>query len=443
MSSFYSFTAGATADLLAGSGAAGANSAASRPAAGTGADAAAGTSHSDAWSEFNLRAEARAAGRAIDPPLRPLISAPTLQRPELPPVMLHEAVEAMLAPGLVGTYVLAAFGQGYHAAEILKRMPHGSRLAILADAAVDPACAAKVHELVRSDPRVTVVGPGPISELGVKLAGWELAGLLVDLSQAWQPMDDTFRGFSVVDDAPLDLRLDTSRGVSAANWLRTASVEELAWVIHAYGEDDDPINSLRIAEVVMERQGRVGPYGSMFQLVDTIKRAKTAHEERGLHPAKLTIQALRVFVNGELEQIEALLEGTVPLLVNGGRAVVVTSRRAEAAVVKSFVRCHEDVHPLLASAASPSRLRELYPLLQSTKMFAVQQACDPIWPAESDLSGRRGARSSATHVMQRVERSAVSTGSATSRSVRSDVELFVEPQQMPFLGGGEAMLRAW
>merc|ERR1711879_980336 len=109
------------------------------------------------------------------------------------------------------------------------------------------------------------------------------------------------------------------------------------------------------------------------------------------HPAKLTLQALRSFINGELEQLESFLDNVVPLLRPGARAAIVTTRRIEAALVKRFVRKHESSHPLLeaiVASGRPDRLQELYPLLQTQKPFAVQQACEPFWPTQTE--GRRG-----------------------------------------------------
>merc|ERR1712107_742048 len=127
-----------------------------------------------------------------------------------------------------------------------------------------------------------------------------------------------------------------------------------------------------------------------YQFVEVARRLKGHSDERGLHPGRLALQALRVFINGELDQLQDFLDTSAPLLAPGARLALVTARRTEAALFKNFLRNHEDCHAFpLARCLSPRRLQELYPLLQTSKNFAVVQACQPLWPSSSEVGGKR------------------------------------------------------
>eukprot|EP00927_Polykrikos_kofoidii_P055720 TRINITY_DN49935_c0_g1_i1.p1 TRINITY_DN49935_c0_g1~~TRINITY_DN49935_c0_g1_i1.p1 ORF type:complete len:538 (+),score=68.73 TRINITY_DN49935_c0_g1_i1:18-1631(+) len=400
-----------------------------------------------AWATYVHRSEARAAGHSLaDADARPsyfgsLFPSMLHSPKDMPPSMVHEAVDAVLEPGVRGTYVDAAFGRGAYSSELLRNLPQESSLVICVDAVADPLAAVSARELMRTDSRVTAVLSCSLGEVGCALAGQEIVGVIADLSCAWL-QDDPLKGSSCLNPSAFDLRANTTRGCAASDWLKTATVEEVAWVLHAYGEDDDPILALRLAEAIMERQRRNGPYQSVHQFADVARRLKGHNDERGLHPAKLAINALRVFVNGELEQLQDFMEDVMPLLSPRSRLAVVTTRRVEAAVVKSFIRRHEECHPSFVACASPRRLSELYPLLQTTANFAVVQACEPLWPsAIADARGRRPPRSWATHVLERAPRQiranvSDSCGeSAGGPIVRQDHELFVQPCALPFGGG--------
>lgn len=344
------------------------------------------------------------------------------------PMMVREAVGAIVLAALPGLYVDASFGRGHYSQELLKRLPPGGRLIILTDEEGDPAAARAARDLMRSDPRVEAVLPHCIGEARAALGEQQLAGALVDLGVAHHAGDDLLRALSPVANVPLDLRVRPTRGVAASDWLQSASVSELAWVIHAYGEDDDPYGSLRVAEAIMDWQTKHGPYRTIAQLGDAIRQVRP-HNEQSTHPAKLVVQALRVFVNAEMEQLDAFLEGITPQIVPCGRLAIVSTRRVEVAMVKSFMRKHEDVHPLFANTPA-WRLRELHPLVAAECEGAVRQACDPMWPAP-DASGRR-IRTLATHVIERtVRRSQMLLGSC---GTQVGSERFVQPAPLLFQG---------
>lgn len=191
--------------------------------------------------------------------------------------------------------------------------------------------------------------------------------------------------------------------------------------------------ALRIAEAVLDRQRRSGPFSTVFQLVEVVRRVKNNADGGGQHPARLALQALRIFVNGEMEELQRCLEGLCPLLRPSARCVVVTLRRAEAALVKAFIRLHENAPSSFAAVLSPQRLQELYPLLQTAEPYAVVQSVQPIWPQADDLKGKRGSRAAACQVFHRVARPG---GLRAAPPPREYSALYVKPRLMEFRGSG-------
>lgn len=335
-------------------------------------------------------------------------------------MLLKETLDALFAPGLPGVYVDGTFGRGGHSNEILKRLPEGGRLVAFD---VDPSAIAVGKELERTDSRFRIVHR-PFGDIGDVLRGENLAGVMIDIGFSSPQVDEQHRGFSVVDDGPLDLRMNPESGMPFCEWLLTAQPEELAWIVREWGEDDDPVMPLRIADAVLARQRRFGPYKSTLEIAEVIRQVKFAQDDRGQHPAKLSFQAFRVFINHEMPQLEAFLEGALPLLKPGARAVVITFKRPEAAVVKRFLREHEEPHPSLERAVSSVRLQELYPLLKTSKTFAVRQVCPALVPTAAEVAVNRRSRSSMVHVLERRERVAFPPKDAVARPLEL---LFSQP----------------
>eukprot|EP00811_Abedinium_folium_P011436 NODE_2058_length_2304_cov_6.096463.p1 GENE.NODE_2058_length_2304_cov_6.096463~~NODE_2058_length_2304_cov_6.096463.p1 ORF type:complete len:298 (+),score=116.38 NODE_2058_length_2304_cov_6.096463:1348-2241(+) len=251
---------------------------------------------------------------------------------------------------------------------------------------------------------------------------------MIDIGFSSPQVDQQHRGFSVVEDGPLDLRMNPTAGRPLGEWLQTASAEEVAWLIREWGEDDDPVMALRIAEAVLARQRRSGPYKSTLVIAEVIRQAKMCLDDRGQHPAKLTFQAFRVFINHEMEQLRAFLDGAVSLLQPGARAVVITFKKPEATIVKQFLRDHEVPRPNLARVLSPRRLAELYPLLQTSRPFAVRLASAPSVPSAAEVAQNRRSRSAMVHALERIERpppaDMLPPGTAAPRPLE---ELFCRP----------------
>eukprot|EP00747_Dinoflagellata_sp_TGD_P057981 gnl/TRDRNA2_/TRDRNA2_150902_c1_seq1.p1 gnl/TRDRNA2_/TRDRNA2_150902_c1~~gnl/TRDRNA2_/TRDRNA2_150902_c1_seq1.p1 ORF type:complete len:415 (+),score=76.22 gnl/TRDRNA2_/TRDRNA2_150902_c1_seq1:2-1246(+) len=356
----------------------------------------------DPWTNFMKGSELRA-GIPLAPPLRTKEMQPR-RSPQLCvghiPVLLHETIDALLGPGLEGIYVDGTFGRGGHTTEILKRLPPNSRLVAFD---VDPTAIAVGRELERRDPRFQIVHR-PFADVGDVLRGQQLAGVMIDIGFSSPQVDEQHRGFSVVDDGPFDLRMNQEGGKPMSEWMLTARPEEVAWIIREHGEDDDGIMPLRIADAVLEEQRRTGAYKSTLDIAEVIRQVKHGMDDRGQHPAKLSFQSFRIFINHEMEQLSSFMEGAVPLLRPGANCVVITFKRPEATIVKRFIRDHEEPPSSLEKAVSPQRLKELYPLLQTSKPFAVRQPCAPMVPKADEIEKNRRCRSSMTHVIQRLER---------------------------------------
>jgi 16S rRNA (cytosine1402-N4)-methyltransferase len=250
--------------------------------------------------------------------------------------MLAEAVDALaVKPG--GVYLDGTFGRGGHAREVLKRLGAGGRLLLLDR---DPQAIASARAEFGQDPRVQV-RHGSFAEL----ADWDATeggvdGVLLDIGVSSPQLDDPQRGFSFQADAPLDMRMDTSQGESAADYLARASEEDIANVLYEYGEER---MSRRIARWIVERRHDT-PIRTTAALAELCARA-IPKREPGKHPATRTFQALRIAVNGELDALHHGLDGARRRLNAGGRLVVISFHSLEDRIVKQFIRSHSQPPP--------------------------------------------------------------------------------------------------
>lgn len=245
------------------------------------------------------------------------------------PVMLDEAVEGLaVSPG--GRYLDGTFGRGGHARAVLSRLDASGRL-LLMDR--DPQAVAVARAAFADDPRVSV-RHGSFADL----AAWDataegLDGVLLDIGVSSPQLDDASRGFSFMADAPLDMRMDTTQGESAAEFLARAGEREIADVLWHFGEERF---SRRIARAICERR-REAPVGRTGELAELIARV-VGRREPGKHPATRSFQALRIAVNGELDALEHGLRGAVDRLKPGGRLAVISFHSLEDRVVKRFIK---------------------------------------------------------------------------------------------------------
>lgn len=257
-------------------------------------------------------------------------------------VLLEEAVDA-LVQDVDGFYVDGTFGRGGHSARILQRLsPRGTLLAIDKDA----QALAVAHERMGKDERFAIE-QASFAELSRLVAErgmtGKVKGLLLDLGVSSPQLDEAERGFSFLKDGPLDMRMDQSRGESAADWLKRAPEGEIVRVLKEYGEERFAKRMARA--LVAERAER--PITRTAQLAEIVKAANPAWE-KGKHPATRAFQAIRIHINDELSDLEAVLEQALEVLEPGGRLVVISFHSLEDRVVKRFIRRQEKGQPLPA-----------------------------------------------------------------------------------------------
>ncbi|TAL83373.1 MAG: 16S rRNA (cytosine(1402)-N(4))-methyltransferase RsmH [Rhodanobacter sp.] len=247
------------------------------------------------------------------------------------PVMLGEAVEGLsVQPD--GRYLDGTFGRGGHARAVLSRLGPAGRL-LLMDR--DPQAIAAAQAEFAADSRVAIrhANFSSLAEWDETAAG--LDGVLLDLGVSSPQLDEAARGFSFMADAPLDMRMDTTRGESAADFLAHADEHEIAEVLWHYGEER---HSRRIARaIVQDRDER--PFTGTGQLAALIERVVGRHEP-GKHPATRSFQALRIRVNDELDALRQGLDAALERLKVGGRLSVISFHSLEDRAVKWFIRDH-------------------------------------------------------------------------------------------------------
>ncbi|MDD1968792.1 16S rRNA (cytosine(1402)-N(4))-methyltransferase RsmH [Pseudomonas putida] len=247
-------------------------------------------------------------------------------------VLLEEAVEA-LAVRADGCYLDGTFGRGGHSRLILQNLGPDGRLLGFDK---DPQAIATGQALAAEDGRFVIVQRS-FAELGSEalergIAG-KVSGILLDLGVSSPQLDDPERGFSFMNDGPLDMRMDPSRGISAAEFVNTAPAEEIARVFKEYGEERF---ARRMAGAVVARR-ETQPFERTGDLAEVLKVANPAWE-KGKNPATRAFQGLRIHVNNELGDLEAGLEAALDALEVGGRLAVISFHSLEDRIVKLFMR---------------------------------------------------------------------------------------------------------
>jgi 16S rRNA (cytosine1402-N4)-methyltransferase len=252
------------------------------------------------------------------------------------PVLLEAALAALAVRG-DGAYVDATYGRGGHARAILERLGADGSL-LLIDR--DPEAIAAARAAHGSDPRVRVASAS-FDQLQELVAPGSIDGFLFDLGVSSPQLDDPARGFSFLRDGPLDMRMDPSGGESAAGFLGRATEREIADVIFRYGEDR---HARRIARAIVAARANA-PVTTTAALAALIERAAPSRD-RHKHPATRAFQALRIHVNGELEQLDAALAQALAALRVEGRIAVISFHSLEDRAVKRFLRRHSEVDPV-------------------------------------------------------------------------------------------------
>ena len=301
-------------------------------------------------------------------------------------VLLNEAVDALFnnvidptAPEFDGTYVDATFGRGGHSRMILSRLSPLGRL-IAFDR--DPDAVAQANAIV--DERFSIRHDA-FSHLA-DLPGGSVAGILMDLGVSSPQIDNPVRGFSFRFNGPLDMRMDTTRGESVAQWLETAETDRIAEVIREYGEERfaGPIAKAIVAR--RQERGPISTTSELAQLVaDTVKT-----REPGKDPATRTFQAFRIFINAELEELQQALEACLHVLEPGGRLAVISFHSLEDRIVKQFIAKHSrDEYDRRTPFAAPKVMK--------------LKALERIKPTEAEVSGNARSRSAIMRVAQRTQ----------------------------------------
>ena len=300
-------------------------------------------------------------------------------------VLLNEAVDA-LAVREDGIYVDGTVGRGGHSRLSLSRLGSQGRLIVFDK---DPQAIEAAQKLAEQDGRVTVVHDGfssfqtTLDKLGIE----EIDGALFDLGISSPQIDDGARGFSFRFDAPLDMRMDPTRGMSAAEWIATASEQDLHEVIKNYGEERFSRQIAR-AIVAQRTESPIDTTRKLAQLVAQNVRTR----ERGQDPATRTFQAVRIFINRELEEVEAVLPQVMGRLKQGGRLAVIAFHSLEDRIVKQFVKKYSQHPPLPRWAAVKEADLPLPPLR------AVGKA---IKPGVEETASNPRARSAVLRVAER------------------------------------------
>ena len=300
------------------------------------------------------------------------------------PVLLEACIEALeIRPD--GHYVDATFGRGGHSRAILARLgPNGRLLAL--DRDPEAIAAAGAIE----DPRFFPVHAA-FADIADAVAGmgWQqIDGVLFDLGVSSPQIDTLERGFSFRGNAPLDMRMDTTRGITAAQWIAIADEHELKEVITRYGEERF---AGAIAKAIDRRRQERGPLGRTAELAEVVAGAVKTREP-GKDPATRTFQALRIFINAELEELQQALEASLRILQPQARLVVISFHSLEDRIVKQFIAAQSrEVFDRRAPFAEPRPMK--------------LRALGRIMPSAAEVAANPRARSAVMRVAERTEAS--------------------------------------
>ena len=248
-------------------------------------------------------------------------------------VLLDEAITG-LAINPDGVYIDCTFGRGGHSSLILSQLSENGRL-IAIDR--DPS-AIQSAEKFADDPRFSIEHEGfaDLRNIAEKHQLLEkVDGILLDLGVSSPQLDVAERGFSFMNDGPLDMRMDTTRGQTAAQWIAVADVEDITWVLRTFGEEK---HAWRIANAIVDAREET-PFTRTSELAKIIKTTAPQREIKK-HPATRSFQAIRIYINSELEQIEKVLDASLSVLAENGRLVVISFHSLEDRLTKQFMKKH-------------------------------------------------------------------------------------------------------
>ncbi len=301
------------------------------------------------------------------------------------PVLLNEALASLnIRPE--GIYIDATFGRGGHSRAILQQLNEAGRLIAFDQ---DPQAVEFARQNFADEPRLTIEHcnfnqvASVVEQLG--LVG-KIDGVLMDLGVSSPQLDDAERGFSFLRSGPLDMRMDTAQGETAAQWLARVKLVDLINVLKRYGEEKF---AKRIATAIVERreQQAITETGDLAAIISNAIPVKEKHK----HPATRSFQAIRIYVNQELRAIEQGLEGVVSVLAKGGRLSVISFHSLEDRIVKRFMR----------DISSRPKLPAGLPVMEADIEVPFRLVAKPVVAGEQELKQNPRARSARLRVLER------------------------------------------
>ncbi|WP_339522956.1 16S rRNA (cytosine(1402)-N(4))-methyltransferase RsmH [Pseudomonas sp. EA_35y_Pfl2_R111] len=303
-------------------------------------------------------------------------------------VLLDEAVEG-LAVRVDGCYLDGTFGRGGHSRLILEKLGPDGRLLGFDK---DPLAIATGNALAAEDGRFVVVQRS-FAELGDELAqralGGQVSGILLDLGVSSPQLDDAERGFSFMNDGPLDMRMNPDAGVSAADFIASAAEEDIARVFKEYGEERF---AKRMARAVVLRRAEQ-PFTRTADLAQVLTVANPAWE-KGKNPATRAFQGLRIYINNELGDLESGLDTALENLAVGGRLVVISFHSLEDRIVKLFMRKH--------AKGEMDKLPRDLPIIPKAFEPRLKLIGKPVFASEAELAANPRSRSAVMRIAEKV-----------------------------------------
>ena len=312
--------------------------------------------------------------------------------PEHITVLLHEAVNG-LALKENGIYIDGTFGRGGHSRLILSKLSPNGRL-IGFDR--DPRAIAEAKKIQDSRFHIEHNSFSHIPEICEKLnLVGKIDGILLDLGVSSPQLDEAERGFSFMKDGPLDMRMDTTQGLSATEWLKQVSVEDLTWVLKTFGEERF---AKRIATAIVDYNKSAAKNGTEFlsrtsQLAELISQA-VPFKDKHKHPATRSFQAIRIFINAELDELESVLNSALDMLAPEGRLSIISFHSLEDRMVKHFMKKQskgEDIPKGL-----PLREDQIQ---RNQKLKVIGKA---IQPSDAEIQANPRSRSAVLRVAERI-----------------------------------------
>ncbi|NEN75654.1 16S rRNA (cytosine(1402)-N(4))-methyltransferase RsmH [Pelistega sp. NLN82] len=297
---------------------------------------------------------------------------------------IHLPLSGMRAKGV---YVDGTFGRGGHSRYLLSQLAPDAQLFVFDK---DPLAIEEAKQLQATDNRVQIIHGGfstmkeALHARGID----QVQGILLDLGISSPQIDDARRGFSFMKEGPLDMRMDTTQGMTAQEWLETADVEQIKEVIKNYGEERF---AFQIAKAIESRR-QSNPLRTTLELAELVA-ATVRTREKGQHPATRTFQAIRIYLNDELEELSRTLSSILSLLAPEGRMAVISFHSLEDRRVKQFI----------AQAANPAAAFARMPLRESELPQPTLKNLGKVSASKEEVAANPRSRSAILRVAQRTE----------------------------------------